>query len=147
MTLVMNQLLDAQLIEPEVEEDQTNEMKDTNEETTMVLWDWAPTLGFSEEAQTEEIQVSSVNVTTRSKGPIVDGSLVLPKTNKIKETMKKIIITTQMQPKSNSVNIKETNPVVNKPLNTLANKIEGTKKGLVEHDLGYDIVEDIKKNK
>ena len=48
MTLVMNQLLDAQLIEPEVEEYQTNEPEGTNEETTMVLWDSAPTLGLSE---------------------------------------------------------------------------------------------------
>ena len=90
----MNQLLDAQLANPEEEEDQTNEPEDTTEETTMVLWDWAPTLGLSEEEKTEEIQVSLVNVTTRIKGPMVDQSLVLPKTKKIKGTMKKIISTT-----------------------------------------------------
>ena len=39
MTLVMNQLLDAQLANPEEEEAQTNEPEKTNEETTMVLWD------------------------------------------------------------------------------------------------------------
>ena len=61
----------------------------------MVLWDWVPTLGLNEEERTEEIQVSSVNVTTRSKGHVVDQSLVLPKTKKIKETSKKIISTTQ----------------------------------------------------
>ena len=54
------------------------------EETTMVLWDWAPTLGMDEEEPTKEVQISSINVTTRSKGPIVDESKVLPKTQKIK---------------------------------------------------------------
>ena len=29
----------------------------------------------------------------------------------------------------------------------MINKSEGTRKGLVEHDMGYDIVEDIKKTK
>ena len=72
MTLVLNQLLDAQLIELEVEEDQTNDLKETNEETMMVLWDWAPTLELSEEEQREEIQVSSVNATTRSKASMMD---------------------------------------------------------------------------
>ena len=38
----------------------------------MVLWDWAPTLGLSDDERTEKIQMSSVNVTTRSKGPVVD---------------------------------------------------------------------------
>ena len=121
--------------------------KKTNEETTMVLWDWAPTLGLSEDEPTEEIQVSSVNVTTRSKGSIVDESLVLPKIKKIKENMKKILSTTQTTPKPNPINIKETIPVVNKPMKTVINKFEGTRQGLVEQDMGYDIVEDIKKTK
>ena len=46
-----SKLLDAQVIDPE--EDQINEQEESNEETTMVLWDWAPTLGLSEEDQTE----------------------------------------------------------------------------------------------
>ena len=61
----------------------------------MVLWDWAPTLGLSEDEPTEEIQVLSVNVTTRSKEPVVDESLILPKIKKLKENMKKILSTTQ----------------------------------------------------
>ena len=48
MTLVMNQLLDAQLADPEEEEDQTNEHEETTEETMMVLWDWETTLGLHE---------------------------------------------------------------------------------------------------
>ena len=66
--------------------------------------------------------MSSVNVTTRSKGPIVDEILVLPKIKNIKENMKKILSTTQTTPKSNLVNIKETNSVVKKPINTMVNK-------------------------
>ena len=61
--------------------------------------------------------------------------------------MKKILGTTQTTPKSNLVNIKEMNLVVNKPVKTMVNKTEDAKKGLVEHDMGYDIVEDMKKKK
>ena len=50
----------------------------------MVLWDWAPTLGLSEDEPAKESQVSSVNVTTRSKGPVMDKSLSLPKIKKFK---------------------------------------------------------------
>ena len=60
----------------------------------------------------------------------MDEILVLPKIQKIKENMKKILSTSQTTPKSNSVNIKETNPIVNKPVKAMVNKIEGTKKGL-----------------
>ena len=49
----------------------------------MVLWDCAPTLELGEEEPTEEIQLSAVNVTTKSKGPIMDESLLLPKIRKI----------------------------------------------------------------
>ena len=82
MNLVMNQILYAQLIDPEVEEEKANEPEETHE-TTMVLWGFAPTLGLNEEEPTEEIQLSSVNVTTRSKGPVMDERLILPKIKKI----------------------------------------------------------------
>ena len=42
-------------------------MNQKKHETTMVLWDCAPTQGLNEEDPTEEIQISSVNVTTRVK--------------------------------------------------------------------------------
>ena len=79
----MNQLLDSQLTEPEVEEDQTNELEETNEETMMVLCDWAPTLGLDEEEPIDKIQVLTVNVTTKSKGPVMHERLILTKINKI----------------------------------------------------------------
>ena len=88
----------------------------------MVLWDWASNLGLEEEETTEGAQVSSINVTTRSKGHVVDESLILLKIQKVKENMKKIPSTTQTTPKSNPTNIRETNSVVNKPINTMVNK-------------------------
>ena len=91
--------------------------------------------------------MSSVNVTTRSKGPAMDESLVLSKIKKMKQNMKKILSTTQTIPKPNPINIKETIPVVNKPMKTMINKSKGTRKGLVEHDMGYDIIEYINKTK
>ena len=82
MTLVMNKILDAQINEPKVKEERANEPEEPPE-TTMVLWDYAPMLGLEEEEPTEEIQLSTVNVTIRSKGPIMDEILLLPKIRKI----------------------------------------------------------------
>ena len=88
----------------------------------MVLWDRAPTLGLSEDEPTEESQVSSANVKTRSKGLVVDEILLLHKIKKMKENMKKILSTTQKTPKPNPVNIKETIPIVNKTMKITINK-------------------------
>ena len=46
MNLVVNQILDVQLIEPEVKEEKEIETKTTSEEATMVLWDCITTLGL-----------------------------------------------------------------------------------------------------
>ena len=73
----------------------------------MVLWDCAPTLGLDEEEPTKEIQLSAINVTTRSKGPIMDESLLLPKIRKIQESMKKISSNTQTPLKSDLVTTKD----------------------------------------
>ena len=115
MTLVMNQILDVQITDREVEEEKANEPEETHE-TTMVLWDCAPTLGLNEEDPTEEIQLSSVNVTTRSKGPVMDEILILPKIKKIQENMKNISSTTQTTSKSDLVTTKEKVPAVIKPV-------------------------------
>ena len=135
MTLVMNQLLDTQLEDPEEQQAQTNEPVQKNKETTMVLWDWEPTLGLSGDEPTEASQVSSVNVTTRTKGLVVDEILLLHKIKKMKENMKKILSTTQTTLKPNPTDIKETilvgnksiKKTINKPMETLENKIEATK--------------------
>ena len=72
MTLLMNQLLDTQIIDREKEKAQTNEQEQTIEETTMVLWDWEPTLGLGEDEPIEEIQMSPVNVTMRCRTLVMD---------------------------------------------------------------------------
>ena len=96
---------------------------------------------MTEENQVEEIQVSSVSITTRSKGPTVDQILVFPKARRIKETMKEIIGTTQLQQKLNIENIKVTIPLINKQVKTVVNKPENTGKGMEEYNMGYHIVE------
>ena len=78
--------------------------------------------GDREDEPYEEIQVSSVNVMTRSKGPVVARSLSLPKLENFKENMKKILSLAQTAPKPNLENIKEEIPVVDKPMKTTINK-------------------------
>ena len=115
MALVMNQILDAQITELEVKEEKKNELEESHE-TTMVLWDCAPTLGLDEDEPTEEIQLSSVNVTTRSKGPILDESLLLTKIRKIQESMKNISSNTQTPPKYDLVTTKDKVMTVSNPV-------------------------------
>ena len=71
MALVMNQILYAQIENPEVEEEKTNEPEERHE-TKMVLWDCVPTPELNEEDPTKEIQLSSINVTTKSKRLVMD---------------------------------------------------------------------------
>ena len=128
MNLVMNQILYAQITEPEVEEEKTNEPEESHE-TMIVLWDSAPTLGLDEEEPTKEIQLSAVNVTTRRKGPIIDEILLLHKIRKIQENMRNISSNTQTSPKSDLVIIKYKVRVVSKCVNVVENKAENNKKG------------------
>ena len=53
MNLVVNQILDVQLTEPEVKEEKEIETETTSEETTMVLWDCMTMLGLEEEEPNE----------------------------------------------------------------------------------------------
>ena len=142
----MNQILDAQIANPKVEEEKTNEPNESHE-TTMVLWDCSPTLGLYEEKIAKEIQLSVVKVTTRSKGPLMDESLLLPKIRKIQESMKKVSSNTQTPPKSDLVTTKGKVIAVSKPVKVVESKTKSNKKGPVEYDMGYDIVEYIKKKK
>ena len=74
MNLFMNQLLEVQLTEPESKEEKEVETEKTSKETTMVFWDCMATLQLKEEETTDEIQISIVNITMRSQGPIMDES-------------------------------------------------------------------------
>ena len=77
----------------------------------------------------------------------MDEILLLPKIRKIQESMKKISIITQTTPKFDLIITKDKFPAVSTPIKIVESKIESNKKGLVEYDMGYDIVEDIKKKK
>ena len=94
----------------------------------MVLWDCAPTLGLDEEDPTEEIQLSSVNVTTRRKGPVMDEILILPKISKIQESVRKHNSNTRTPPKSVLVIRKYNFTTISKPVKVLESKAENNKK-------------------
>ena len=72
---------------------------------------------------------------------------MFPKIKREKEIVKKNIDTTQPQHKVKPKNIKETSPVINKQVKIMANKPTSSRKGTKEYNMGYDIVEDIKKTK
>ena len=142
----MNQILDAQINDPEVKEESENQPEEPPE-TIMVLWDCAPMLGLEEEYPTEEIQLSVVNVTTRSKGPIMDEILLLPKIRKIQENMKKISSNTQTSPIPDLVITRKKALAVSNLVKVEKSKVESNKRSSAEGDMGYDIIEDIKKTK
>ena len=112
----------------------------------MVLWDCMTTSGLEEEETNEEIQLSAVNITTKSQGPIKDESL-LPKIKKFQESMKNISNNTQNPPIPEKVIAKQKAQTVSKPTKVVENKSDNNKKISVEPKMGYDIVEDIKKTK
>ena len=116
MTLVMNQLLDSKLIEPAVEEEKTHGPEEAPKENTMVLWDCMTTLGLDEGEPTEEVLLSAVNVTIRSKGPVMDESILLPKIRRIQEKMKKVSSNTQTLPVPDLVITRKNAPKISKPV-------------------------------
>ena len=75
----------------------------------------------------------------------MDEIILLPKIRKIQKNMKKINSSTQTPPKSDLVTFKEKVTAVIKPENAVENKIESNRKILTECDMGYNIIEDIKK--
>ena len=87
----------------------------------------------------EEIQLSAVNVTTRSKEPLTKENLLLPKIRKIQESMKKINSNSQTPHIPDLVIRRKKSPAVSKPVKVTESKVEISKKNSVEGDMGYDI--------
>ena len=77
----------------------------------------------------------------------MDESLLLAKIRKIQETMNKISSNTQTPPKFDMITTKDKVIAVSKLVKVAESKTESNKKGPIEYDMGYDIVEDIKKTK
>ena len=98
-----------------VEEEKAHGPEEEPLETTMVLWDCAPMLGLENEEPTKEIQLSAVNVTTRSKSPLIEDNTLLPKI-KNQENMKKIRNNTQTLPVPNFVITRKNAPTISKPV-------------------------------
>ena len=119
----MNLWLDSKLIETVVEEEKVHGLQEAPEETTMVLWDFATMLGLDNEEPTEEIQLSAVNVTTRSKGPLIEDNTLLPKIKKIQENMKKIRNNSQTLPVPDLVIIRKNSPTISKHVKAIENKV------------------------
>ena len=113
----------------------------------MVLWYCAPMLGLEEEELNEEVHLSYVNVTTRSKGPIIEDNTLLPKIKRIQENLKKVKNNNQTPIILEIVITKKSVPTVSKPINNTERKVEGASKNSTDCEMGYDIIEDIKKTK
>ena len=147
MTLVMNQLLDSKLTETGKEEEKDNEPTEKHEEDTLFLWDCVSMFDTKEEYFLIQGETPETNVTTRSQNLLKEDISILPKIKKLQENMKKI--------KNNTSTIKipkffissQDPKKINTPLNPTESKIDNVKKNLKEHEMGYDIVEDIKKAK
>jgi len=112
----------------------------------LVLWDCVSMFDTKEEDSLKQEETSETNVTTRSQSLLKEDKSILPKINKIQENMKKIqknIATVKIP----EFTVSSQNPEkINMPLKPIKDKIDNVKKNLKEPKMGYDIVEDIKKN-
>ena len=70
--------------------------------------------------------------------------MILPKIKKLQENMKNIKNNTQTINISYFFITSQNPKVVNMPVKSAENKVENVKKNSTEHEMGYDIVEDIK---
>ena len=147
MSLVMNQLLDSKLTETVDEKEKSHEPTETQEEDTLVLWDCVSMFNVEDEGIPDEEEMPETNVTTKSHNLLKEDNLILPKIKKLQENMKK------MKNNAPMVNILEfvisgqSPKKVNVPIKPTENKAENIKKKLTEHEMGYDVVENIKKAK
>ena len=70
--------------------------------------------------------MSAVNITTRSKGPLIEDNTLLPKITKIQENVKKIRNNTQII--SDLVITRKNVPSISRPVKATENKVESIKK-------------------
>ena len=116
MTLVMNQLLDSKLTE------NTEEEKDLRYE-----------------------DILETNVTTRSQALIKENSLMLPKIKKLQKNVKKFQKSTSANKILEFTTTSQNPRQINMPTKPIEEKINNVKTNLTEHNMDYDIVEDIHK--
>ena len=92
-------------------------------------------------------EIPETNVTTRSQSLLKEDNSILPKIKKLQENMKKINNNTLIVKIPEFVSSSQDPKKINTPLKLTEVKIDNVKKNLKEPEMGYDIVEDIKKNK
>ena len=113
----------------------------------MVLWDCVSMFSIEDEGLTEEDEISETHVTTTSQGPLKEDNTIMPKIKTLQENMKRIKNNTQIVNIPEFVITSQNPKTINMPMKSAKNKIENVKKNSTEHEMGYDIVEDIKKTK
>ena len=147
MTLVMNHLLDSKLTETMDEKEKGHEPTKTQEEDTLVLWDCVSMFNVENEDLTKEEEIPETNVTTRIQNYLKEDNMILPKIKNIQENMRKIKNNTPTVNIPEFVISSQSPKKINMPVKSTENKVEKVKKNSTEHEMGYGIVEDIKKAK
>ena len=88
-----------------------------------------------------------MNVTIRSQNSLKEDNMIPPKIKKLQENMKKIKNNTQTINILQFVISSQKTKIVIILVKSTENKVENVKKNSTEHEMGYDIVEYIKKTK
>ena len=98
-----------------------------------------------EEGSLKQEEISETNVKTRSQGLLKEDKMILPKIKKLQENVKKIQKNTTTD-KIPEFTISSQDPKkINMPVKPIEDKVDNVKKNLKAPEMGYDIVEDIKK--
>ena len=100
-----------------------------------------------EEDSLQQQERSETHVTTRSQSLLEEYHSILPKIKKLLENMKKVHKNTTTN-KIHEFTITSQDPKrINMPVKPIEDKFDNVKKNLKTPEMGYDIVEDIKKTK
>ena len=72
---------------------------------------------------------------------------MLPKIKRIQESLKKVKNNSQPQSIPDLVITRKNVPTISNPMKDIESKVEGVNKNPADCEMGYDIIEDIKKTK
>ena len=117
------------------------------EEYTLVLCNCVSMFDMEDEDFLIQGETPETYVTTRSQNLLKEDKSILPKIKKLQENMKKIQNNTATVKIPKFVISSQDLKKINTPLKLTEVKIDNVKKNLEEPEMGYDIVEDIKKDK
>ena len=147
MTLVMNQFLDSKLIETDNKEEKNNQSTEKQEDDALVLWDCVSLFDTEDEGSLKHEEISETNVTTRSQGLLNKDNSILPKIKRLQENVKKIQ-KNNIDDKIPEFTFTSQDPKqVNMHVKPIEDKVDNVKENLKAPEMGYDIVEDIKRAK